>query len=161
MAVGDDPFICICSDGFAGDTCNLTETGTLANTCCLQRFPLRVLLCIKLHLILSFSLSLSLSPSRFLLLSLSFLSSLFSLSFSPCLLVGDATPQGPAVPTPAGTMARVRPSVPPGEGTCLESTCAGASRASTEPTARSVSRGGAVTPPPVERKATVCQPPTD
>lgn len=25
--VGDDPFICICADGFAGDTCNLTETG--------------------------------------------------------------------------------------------------------------------------------------
>lgn len=27
--VGDDPFICICADGFGGDTCNLTETGTL------------------------------------------------------------------------------------------------------------------------------------
>lgn len=26
--VGDDPFICICADGFGGDTCNLTETGT-------------------------------------------------------------------------------------------------------------------------------------
>lgn len=26
--VGDDPFICICGDGFGGDTCNLTETGT-------------------------------------------------------------------------------------------------------------------------------------
>ncbi|XP_046897520.1 EGF-like repeat and discoidin I-like domain-containing protein 3 isoform X2 [Hypomesus transpacificus] len=25
--VGDEPFICICADGFAGDTCNLTETG--------------------------------------------------------------------------------------------------------------------------------------
>lgn len=25
--VGDDPFICICADGFGGDTCNLTETG--------------------------------------------------------------------------------------------------------------------------------------
>lgn len=25
--VGDDAFICICADGFAGDTCNLTETG--------------------------------------------------------------------------------------------------------------------------------------
>lgn len=25
--VGEDPFICICADGFAGDTCNLTETG--------------------------------------------------------------------------------------------------------------------------------------
>lgn len=27
--VGDDPFICICADGFGGDTCNLTETGTI------------------------------------------------------------------------------------------------------------------------------------
>lgn len=26
--VGDDPFVCICGDGFGGDTCNLTETGT-------------------------------------------------------------------------------------------------------------------------------------
>lgn len=26
--VGDDPFICICADGFGGDTCNLTETGS-------------------------------------------------------------------------------------------------------------------------------------
>lgn len=26
--VGDEPFICICADGFGGDTCNLTETGT-------------------------------------------------------------------------------------------------------------------------------------
>lgn len=25
--VGEDPFICICADGFDGDTCNLTETG--------------------------------------------------------------------------------------------------------------------------------------
>lgn len=25
--VGEDPFICICADGFGGDTCNLTETG--------------------------------------------------------------------------------------------------------------------------------------
>ncbi|KAM6943068.1 lactadherin-like isoform 2-T2 [Xenentodon cancila] len=25
--VGDDPFICICADGFGGDICNLTETG--------------------------------------------------------------------------------------------------------------------------------------
>ncbi|XP_061595936.1 EGF-like repeat and discoidin I-like domain-containing protein 3 isoform X2 [Cololabis saira] len=25
--VGDEPFICICADGFGGDTCNLTETG--------------------------------------------------------------------------------------------------------------------------------------
>ena len=27
--VGEDPFICICADGFGGDTCNLTETGRL------------------------------------------------------------------------------------------------------------------------------------
>lgn len=41
--VGDDPFICICADGFGGDTCNLTETGTwqsvivfdLCRSCCL------------------------------------------------------------------------------------------------------------------------------
>lgn len=26
--VGDNPFICICADGYGGDTCNLTETGT-------------------------------------------------------------------------------------------------------------------------------------
>lgn len=25
--VGEEPFICICADGFGGDTCNLTETG--------------------------------------------------------------------------------------------------------------------------------------
>lgn len=25
--VGEDPFICICVDGFGGDTCNLTDTG--------------------------------------------------------------------------------------------------------------------------------------
>lgn len=30
--VGDDPFICICADGFGGDTCNLTETGTIERT---------------------------------------------------------------------------------------------------------------------------------
>ncbi|CAL8404007.1 unnamed protein product [Boreogadus saida] len=34
MAVGDDPFICICSDGFAGDTCNLTETGPCSPNPC-------------------------------------------------------------------------------------------------------------------------------
>ncbi|KAG7276873.1 hypothetical protein CRUP_008010, partial [Coryphaenoides rupestris] len=32
--VGDDPFICICSDGFAGDTCNLTETGPCSPNPC-------------------------------------------------------------------------------------------------------------------------------
>lgn len=26
--VGEHPFICICADGFGGDTCNVTETGT-------------------------------------------------------------------------------------------------------------------------------------
>ncbi|PWA18993.1 hypothetical protein CCH79_00004891 [Gambusia affinis] len=32
--VGEDPFICICADGFGGDTCNLTETGPCSpNTC--------------------------------------------------------------------------------------------------------------------------------
>lgn len=32
--VGDDPFICICADGFAGDTCNLTETGPCSPNPC-------------------------------------------------------------------------------------------------------------------------------
>ncbi|XP_076027380.1 lactadherin-like isoform X2 [Genypterus blacodes] len=32
--VGEDPFICICADGFAGDTCNVTETGPcIPNPC--------------------------------------------------------------------------------------------------------------------------------
>nr|XP_015809064.2 lactadherin isoform X1 [Nothobranchius furzeri] len=32
--VGDDPFICICADGFGGDTCNLTETGPCSPNPC-------------------------------------------------------------------------------------------------------------------------------
>ncbi|XP_062327236.1 EGF-like repeat and discoidin I-like domain-containing protein 3 isoform X2 [Osmerus eperlanus] len=32
--VGDEPFICICADGFAGDTCNLTETGPCSPSPC-------------------------------------------------------------------------------------------------------------------------------
>ncbi|CAG5859075.1 unnamed protein product [Menidia menidia] len=32
--VGEDPFICICPDGFAGDTCNLTETGPCSPNPC-------------------------------------------------------------------------------------------------------------------------------
>ncbi|XP_072237037.1 lactadherin-like isoform X2 [Leuresthes tenuis] len=32
--VGEDPFICICADGFAGDTCNLTETGPCSPNPC-------------------------------------------------------------------------------------------------------------------------------
>ncbi|XP_068169572.1 lactadherin-like isoform X2 [Antennarius striatus] len=34
--VGDDPFICICADGFGGDTCNLTETGPCSPNPCLN-----------------------------------------------------------------------------------------------------------------------------
>lgn len=30
--VGDDLFVCICADGFGGDACNLTETGTIDRT---------------------------------------------------------------------------------------------------------------------------------
>ncbi|XP_032416757.1 EGF-like repeat and discoidin I-like domain-containing protein 3 isoform X2 [Xiphophorus hellerii] len=32
--VGEDPFICICADGFGGDTCNLTETGPCSPNPC-------------------------------------------------------------------------------------------------------------------------------
>ncbi|XP_071757583.1 lactadherin-like isoform X1 [Centroberyx gerrardi] len=32
--VGEDPFICICVDGFGGDTCNLTETGPCSPNPC-------------------------------------------------------------------------------------------------------------------------------
>ncbi|XP_047437308.1 lactadherin-like isoform X2 [Mugil cephalus] len=32
--VGEDPFICICPDGFGGDTCNLTETGPCSPNPC-------------------------------------------------------------------------------------------------------------------------------
>lgn len=32
--VGEEPFICICADGFAGDTCNLTETGPCSPNPC-------------------------------------------------------------------------------------------------------------------------------
>ncbi|XP_033843400.1 lactadherin-like isoform X1 [Periophthalmus magnuspinnatus] len=32
--VGEDPFICICADGFTGDTCNLTETGPCSPNPC-------------------------------------------------------------------------------------------------------------------------------
>uniref|UniRef100_H3CVY0 Milk fat globule EGF and factor V/VIII domain containing a n=1 Tax=Tetraodon nigroviridis TaxID=99883 RepID=H3CVY0_TETNG len=32
--VGDDPFICICADGFGGDTCNLTQTGPCVSNPC-------------------------------------------------------------------------------------------------------------------------------
>ncbi|XP_061671418.1 EGF-like repeat and discoidin I-like domain-containing protein 3 isoform X2 [Syngnathoides biaculeatus] len=32
--IGEDPFICICADGFAGDTCNLTETGPCSPNPC-------------------------------------------------------------------------------------------------------------------------------
>nr|XP_057932856.1 EGF-like repeat and discoidin I-like domain-containing protein 3 isoform X2 [Doryrhamphus excisus] len=32
--VGEDPFICICADGFAGDTCNLTESGPCSPNPC-------------------------------------------------------------------------------------------------------------------------------
>ncbi|XP_077420985.1 lactadherin-like isoform X2 [Vanacampus margaritifer] len=32
--VGEEPFICICPDGFAGDTCNLTETGPCSPNPC-------------------------------------------------------------------------------------------------------------------------------
>ncbi|KAM8893579.1 lactadherin-like isoform 1-T1 [Spinachia spinachia] len=32
--IGEDPFICICTDGFAGDTCNLTEIGPCSPNPC-------------------------------------------------------------------------------------------------------------------------------
>ncbi|XP_008308736.1 EGF-like repeat and discoidin I-like domain-containing protein 3 isoform X2 [Cynoglossus semilaevis] len=32
--VGEDPFICICVDGFGGDTCNLTDTGPCSPNPC-------------------------------------------------------------------------------------------------------------------------------
>ncbi|XP_056134956.1 lactadherin-like [Lampris incognitus] len=34
MGIGEDPFICICADGFGGDTCNLTETGPCSPNPC-------------------------------------------------------------------------------------------------------------------------------
>ncbi|XP_077375181.1 lactadherin-like isoform X1 [Festucalex cinctus] len=34
IGVGEEPFICICADGFAGDTCNLTETGPCSPNPC-------------------------------------------------------------------------------------------------------------------------------
>ncbi|XP_037553064.1 lactadherin isoform X2 [Nematolebias whitei] len=34
MGVGEEPFICICADGFDGDTCNLTETGPCSPNPC-------------------------------------------------------------------------------------------------------------------------------
>lgn len=35
--IGEDPFFCICAEGFAGDTCNATENGQNLK-CCLSEF---------------------------------------------------------------------------------------------------------------------------